>query len=421
MKEIRYPLLFVLFLLVALLLNACNLPAAPTVVPSDVLDAPINTVEPEQPLEAPDFSEEPAQAEVPDNITTQGIDIPGTFTIPAGQHIKNYDAPGGESKSTFEIELTFTVIEERDGFLRVSWDSSSGTYEGWIKRQDVAIFLTGEYDECPFTFNPSDYTPKTFSPPDGSQPKGIFTAGVLIDLSSEPVSIEQAEATLRDASGILSRLTGFVIQMVSYESVEIKQAQDTNYLDRDNIPECYIAEKIDIPDSIIVFTYGSEDRARIMGGYSFSIEGPPTFNNHFIDPYGAENLVYLMFDHYNHMYARCGYDESGDALISNTSIGGECRNQPGTACVMKNGYSMCETAVNDLYASTPNYFSASTVIHEIMHSFGINGNLDHFGSPDCTDEMKKKDSTWVPIDDEAEKYNVMCPYVYDNFVNGYRP
>ncbi len=87
---------------------------------------------------------------------------------------------------------------------------------------------------------------------------------------------------------------------------------------------------------------------------------------------------------------------------------------------MKNGYSMCETAINDLYASTPNYFSASTVIHEIMHSFGYHGNLDHYGAPECKMEMGWDDS-WVFDDAEAEKYNVMCPYVYDNFVAGYRP
>lgn len=418
MKEKRHLRLLVIFYLMALILNACNLPISTGAVPTDVLNAPINTVAPEQPLEAQVITEEAKQAA--ENLSQQ-ISLPKTFTLPAGQNIDVYDQPGEGSTSTFQVEITLTATEERDGFLLVSWDTLSGTYQAWIKRDDVAIFLAGEYDECPFTFTPIIYTPKTFAPPDGSQPKGIFTAGVLIDLSSELVSIEQAEATLRDASGILFRLTGFVIQMVSYESVEIKQVQDPDYLDLDNIPECYIAEKIDIPDSIIVFTYGSEDRARSMGGYSFSIEGPPTFNNHFIDPYGAENLVYSMFDHYSHMYARCGYDESGGALISNTSIGGECRNQSGTACVMKNGYSMCETATNDLYASTPNYFSASTVIHEIMHSFGINGNLDHYGSPNCTDEMRKQDSTWVPIDAEAEIYNVMCPYVYDNFSAGYRP
>ena len=357
-----------------------------------------------------------------ENAPSQDIATPDSFTLPAGQHIDSYDGPGGEITGYFQVELFFNILEERDGFLHVAWDASNGaSYDAWVKRADVEIFLTGEYDECPFVFTSTDYMPTTFPTPDGSPPKGVFSFDALVDLSSEPVTLEQTEATMQDASDILFNLTGFVIRLNNYGTVELTQEQKSDYLIRDNIPTCYIEQTTDaIPDSLVIFSYGSDNFARTMGGFTYTIEGPPSFKNHFVDPYGNDNLIYVMFNHHSHMYARCGYDEAGENIISDVSVGGECTNQPGTPCVMKNGYSMCSNSVDALYASTPNYFSASTVIHEIMHSFGLHGNLDHYGAPECKIEMGWDDS-WVFDDEEAEKYNVMCPYVYDNFVAGYRP
>ncbi|MBT3337574.1 MAG: hypothetical protein HN855_13350 [Anaerolineae bacterium] len=357
-------------------------------------------------------------------IVQQEVGTPDSFTLPAGQSIPVYDSPNSESSGTFEVELFFTIIEERDGFLNVSWDASNGsTYDAWIKKDDVAVFMAEDFSLCPFIFTLTNYTPKVFPAPDGSQPKGVFAFDALVDLSSEPVTIEQTEATFQDASNILFNLTGFTIQLNNFGTVKFTQEQPPEYYMRDSIPECYIDQKTDaeIPDSLLIFSYGSDNYARTMGGFTYTIEGSSTFKNHFVDAFGDENLVYVMFNHYSHKYARCGYDETGETIISDVSVGGECRNQPGTACVMNNGYSMCATAVNDLYASTPNYFSASTVIHEIMHSFGLHGNMDHYGTQNCTDEMKKLNNSWEAVDNDAEIYNVMCPYVYDNFANGYRP
>ncbi len=360
---------------------------------------------------------------LPESSSSQVADTPDSFTLPAGQHIDAYDGPGGQSSGSFQVELFFTVIEERDSFLHVSWDAANGsTYDAWVKRADVEIFLSGDYAECPFVFTMTDYTPQTFATPDGSPPKGVFSFDALVDLSSEPVTLQQTEATLQDASNILFNLTGFVIRLQNYGTVEFTQEQSSDYLMRDSIPQCYIAQTTnDIPDSLVIFSYGADNFARTMGGFTYAIEGPTSFKNHFVDAFGNDNQIYVMFNHYSHKYARCGYDEWGENVISDVSIGGECSNQPGTPCVMKNGYSMCQTAADDLYASTPNYFSAATVIHEIMHSFGYYANYDHYGTTDCTEEMKKGDSSWTPNDDEFLVVNGMCPYVYDNFIAGYRP
>ena len=355
-------------------------------------------------------------------LPTQEVAIPDSFTLPPRQQIDVYDSPVGKSIGTFQTEISFTIVEEKYDFLHVSWRTSDGrSRDAWVKKDDVIAFLSG--DQCPFIFTRTDYQSKIFSTSDGSQPKGIFSFDTLVDLSSESIDIEQTEAIMQDANNILFNLTGFVIKINNFVTVDFTEEQPVEFYRRDSIPTCYIAQKTraDIPDGLLVFSYGSENFARTMGGFSYSIKAPPTFKNHFVPPSGSDNLIYVMFSHYSHKYARCGYDETGETIISTVSIGGECRNQPGTACVMNNGYSMCKTAVNDLYATAPNYFSASIIIHEIMHPFGLHGNMDHYGSSICTQEMRKINNSWNPIDGEAEIYNSMCPYVYDNFVAGYRP
>jgi hypothetical protein len=415
---------FFLMLMFVLIIGACNIPGntetpLPVVLDEETPATPSGELVNELP---PISTNTPTEPLIDSSVEESGT--PESFTLPARQSIPVYDGPGGESSGTFEVELFFTILEERDGFLNVSWDASNGsTYDAWVKKDDVAIYFGAYNSDCPFTFSMVDYTPKVFPSPDGSQPQGIFAFDALVDLSSEPVTIEQTEATFQDASDILFNLTGFVIQLNNFGTVEFTEEQPSNYYMRDYIPDCYIAQRDvdEIPDSLLIFSHGAEDYARTIGGFTFPIDGPADFRNHFVDAFGVENRIYVMFNHYSHKFARCGYDETGENIISDVSVGGECRNQSGTACVMHNGYSMCENAVNDLYASTPNYFSASTVIHEIMHSFGVHGNMDHFGSPDCTTEMQKLDSSWQPNMDESEIYNVMCPYVYDNFVNGYSP
>lgn len=106
------------------------------------------------------------------------------------------------------------------------------------------------------------------------------------------------------------------------------------------------------------------------------------------------------------------------------SFGGECRNRDGIACVERFGYSMCSDAVDDLYASSRTYFGSSVIIHETMHSFGYEGNYDHYGTAECNTHMADSSRPYNPDtwdSDEFQFYNGMCPYVYDNFVSSYRP
>ena len=84
-------------------------------------------------------------------------------------------------------------------------------------------------------------------------------------------------------------------------------------------------------------------------GYSWTTPGPPCLQNKFVLPRVGSDKVYVEEVHYSQRYAICGYG-GGSNPISHTSIGGECRNQAGTACIMHNGYFRCSDTLNELYA-----------------------------------------------------------------------
>jgi hypothetical protein len=233
------------------------------------------------------------------------------------------------------------------------------------------------------------------------------------------VTREQAQTIVEEASGILFRLTGFKPEMIDFQ--EVSNGGTTHAIVQEYLESALTA----IPDGVILFSFGDDGMAKMYGGYSFTSPGPAGYVSHFVSPYADENVIYVGVIHFGHRYARCGYGDS-ETPISNVSVDGECRNQPGTACVEKFGYSMCSDAVDDLYASTPTYFASDSFVHEIMHPFGPNGNQDHYGTLECTAAMQSGISTRPyqadPFNaEEADFYTNMCPFVFDNFVNSYRP
>jgi hypothetical protein len=88
--------------------------------------------------------------------------------------------------------------------------------------------------------------------------------------------------------------------------------------------------------------------------------------------------------------------------------------------------SMCSDAADDLYVSSRTYFGPFVIIHETMHSFGYERNMDHYGTETCNTRMAggTSDRSYHPeVWDlaECQYYNGMCPDVYDNFVSAYQP
>jgi hypothetical protein len=242
----------------------------------------------------------------------------------------------------------------------------------------------------------------------------FFNVVVIVDTTSEPVTRDQAQSLVSDASNILFGLTPIGVYMTDFR-------EDNNGGAITEIVSRYVSSVSDpslLPNGIIIFSYGDNDFAKQRGGYAITVQGPAGFRNEFNSPIVGSDKLYVGVVHFSHRFAECGYGGT-DTIQSAVSIGGECRNQPGIACTMFNGYSMCSTEVNHLYASTPTYFGATTIVHEIMHSFGPNGDYDHFGTVECNRAMGWPDDYFEPA--LGAVYNQMCPFVYENFTASYQP
>jgi hypothetical protein len=257
--------------------------------------------------------------------------------------------------------------------------------------------------------------PSTEAPP---PVRGVFTVAVLVDLNSEPVTQADAQIVIDEASSILYGLTGFTLEMVDFR--EVRNTSGMN----DIVSDYLNGSPAVIPNGILLFSFGDNNNAKIFGGYSITY-AVSDFHNAFQAQYAPTGSVYVGVMDYGHRFARCGYGDS-DTPVSDVSIDGECFNQPGTACAEKYGYQMCSTAVNDLYASTSTYMTSSSFVHEMMHPFGPNGNMDHYHTDDCTSLMSTGISqrpynpeTFDSV--ESESYVNMCPFLFDNFVNSYQP
>ena len=143
------------------------------------------------------------------------------------------------------------------------------------------------------------------------------------------------------------------------------------------------------PEALLVFT--NDTNAVTFGGYSFFQSPPYTFTSEFPSPragVGATRIYIAVVD-FEHAYGRCGYDAQG-VRVSDFNTQGECRNAPvgSQRCASQRSgraEAMCPDSLSDLY-SDHDRFTACTVVHEILHPFGIdpNANLDHYGSANCT-------------------------------------
>lgn len=255
-------------------------------------------------------------------------------------------------------------------------------------------------------------------------PLGVFRVVVIVDLSSEAVTREQAQDLVDTASLIHRDLSGFAVEMVDFVEAVAPTSSGTRDLDA-LVRDYESAHWPDMPDGFMIFSYGHDDTAAAFGGYTYTLPAPPDHAYRFVSTFHPEPIYHIGVVHFGHKYARCGYAEDStptDPPISGVSIGGECRNQAGTPCVEQNGYSMCVTALADLYASTVTYFAAATIVHETMHNFGVDVATDHYGTPACDAAMPTSGST-RPYDSESteefQRYAGICPFLYDRFVASY--
>lgn len=245
-------------------------------------------------------------------------------------------------------------------------------------------------------------------PADGA----VFALAVIVDSTSESVTRDQAAGLIDQAGRLLSPFSPIKLQMMDFVA-------DSNGGTTDEMASRYVASHTaSLPNGIVILSTGNDGRAALEGGYGGNLPAPSGFRNSFVSPVNGADQVYLVVVDFNYKYAACGYGDS-DTLQSPVSIGAECGSHPGTACVERNGYSMCADVAGDLYSTTPISFAASTIVHYLLSSFSPGGDKDHYATLECNARMGYPEGFYDR--QEGQYYNGLCPFVYGDFTNSYQP
>ena len=262
--------------------------------------------------------------------------------------------------------------------------------------------------EASSTGQPTGPTIETAPTPES---KPSFKAAVIVDTTSEKVTREQAQSIFKEASGFLTELTPYGLEMVDF--VEDGSGGST----KDMVNRYLGAQPANGLNGIVIFSLGDGGQARLSGGYGYSVPSDET-QNAFASPVGGGNQIYVAVVDFTYKYMACGYGGS-DSPQSATSLQGECNGQAGTACVQQNGYSMCANAVGNLYMSTPTHFVSSAIIRGLLHNFAPGGEQDNYATPECSAKMGYP-AGFFDLQ-ESEYYNGLCPFVYEDFTKSYQP
>src|SRR5512143_1879312 len=203
----------------------------------------------------------------------------------------------------------------------------------------------------------TSFTAPTLEPtlPPG-QATAEFRVAVIVDKTNQNVTREQAGAVIGEASSYLREFSPNGLTLADF-------TEDSNGGGTADIANRYIASRAGaLPSGLVLFSYGDNGQAKTNGGYGYVLPAPAGFQNAFVSPVGGSNQVYVAVVDYSYKYMPCGYG-GGDQVTSASSLPGECRGQAGLGCVQNNGYSMCSSAVGNLYTSTPTHAVASMVVH----------------------------------------------------------
>jgi hypothetical protein len=304
------------------------------------------------------------------------------------------------------------------GFLRKTW---------LVSLVGLSIVACGSTSDLPSTQPATDRPASIVTPgmpavkdtsvpsapaatPDASNTKATFKVAVIVDTLSEPVTHEQAQRLFDEADKLIEPFVPIGLEMVDY-------VEDSGGGATKDMAERYLASHPAVPvNGILIFSFGDGGQAKLHDGYGFAI--PTGTRNTFVSAAGGANQIYIAVVRFGQKYMACGYGGT-DTIHSTTSIGGECRNKPGTACVQNNGYSMCANAVGNLYTSPPNHFVSSTIIHAFLHSFSPGGNKDDYATSECNARMGYPTGFFDL--QESQYYNGICPFVYEDFAAAYQP
>ena len=241
-----------------------------------------------------------------------------------------------------------------------------------------------------------------------------FKIAVIVDTATDPASREDVEAVLAIVTPAFNELSGFRL-----ETIEIVKDSEGGSIER--IATSYIKQAPEVPNGILIFSVGDEDRAIINRAYAQQVPGPAGFRNPFVSPipHLGDSHVYIAVVQFNHLFAACGYGGM-DTIQSPVSIGEECRGEAGSACAAWEGMQVCQVALPFLEGRTRFDMVAEPVVHEFLHPFGLlGGPNNHYGTEACNQAMG-----WEPDhfdESEVKSFAGMCPNVIENFANSYQP
>ncbi len=194
-----------------------------------------------------------------------------------------------------------------------------------------------------------------------------FQIAVIVDTLSGTVTRDQAQAVITEASSFLRQFSPIPLELTDF--VEDGAGGST----ADMAGRYITSHPAALPNGIVIFSHGDNGQAMASGAYGYTAPAPAGFRNPFASPAFGDSQIYVAVVDFSRKYMACGYGAS-EQFQSPSSLDGECGGQAGTACVQKNGYSMCASAVGNLYTSTPTHYVSSMVIHGLLHNFGPGGD-----------------------------------------------
>ncbi|MBL7055225.1 hypothetical protein ISS05_05710 [Candidatus Woesearchaeota archaeon] len=142
----------------------------------------------------------------------------------------------------------------------------------------------------------------------------------------------------------------------------------------------------------------------------------------------AKKVVPGAIVNYGHRYGICGYGDDLKTIVSDVSLGGQCKNTDGIPCVWKNGYQMCSNLANDFFAQNNLLLSAKTIVHELLHYYSNDIAYEHFSTLCAFEKLGwDPDKSWnyyletlpaaEPFDSITVEYAGICPTTWQDFID----
>lgn len=231
-----------------------------------------------------------------------------------------------------------------------------------------------------------------------------IATGIVVDTDSYDPSASELQEFVRLVNNILVARTDTEIQLLGVQRLSYGVFGE-NWV--------YEAYK-NMPDPEFVIFLKADSISMRSGGYSASYESrEPGFASRFKNKDDQRNQIVVSVSAWKHQFGMCGYDSTGKH-ISSVALPGQCRNRSGVQCILQNEYYQCsdEEMLTSFYGRNVYGFSAGIAVHELMHQFGRNGNLDHYGSGECA-------GLGATDLHASQEYVGICPYVFDRFVQSY--